>query len=200
MQQNATTIRWTQKHERAVELVVDGRKSDEEIAFELGIHRATLHRWKERPDFARRVDELRQKFRTEIEERGILERRNRLAALDDRWQRMKALIDARAADPQLQDVPGGATGLLVRSLRGLGRGDEFQIVEDVALDAALLKELREHEKQAAQELGQWTEKRELTGKDGGPVVVAGIPDLTKLSAEELELLERLLARATPDPA
>jgi hypothetical protein len=36
---------------------------------------------------------------------------------------------------------------------------------------ALLGELRAHERQAAEELGQWTEKRELTGKNGGPLEI-----------------------------
>ena len=50
------------------------------------------------------------------------------------------------------------------------------LVEVASLDVGLLKELREHEKQAAQELGQWTEKRELTGKDGGPIEIASPRD------------------------
>jgi hypothetical protein len=36
--------------------------------------------------------------------------------------------------------------------------------------------MRAHAKQAAQELGQWTEKKELTGKDGTPLVTVYLPD------------------------
>lgn len=46
----------------------------------------------------------------------------------------------------------------------------------------------------------YAERHEHSGPDGGPIVLVGVPDLTKLSADELEVLERLLARATPDPA
>lgn len=47
-----------------------------------------------------------------------------------------------------------------------------EIVYEYELDTGLLKELREHEKQAAQELGQWTERKELSGPDGGPIPVS----------------------------
>lgn len=36
----------------------------------------------------------------------------------------------------------------------------------------------------------------LTGKDGGPISIK--PDLSKLSVEELEELERIIGRASPD--
>jgi hypothetical protein len=43
---------------------------------------------------------------------------------------------------------------------------------------------------------------ELTGKDGGPLRVEDVtaPDLSKLSDAELETLEAMLAKATPDDA
>jgi hypothetical protein len=53
---------------------------------------------------------------------------------------------------------GGATGLLLKDYKGK---DADQPVYKV--DTRLLAELRAHEKQAAEELGQWSEKRELTG-------------------------------------
>jgi hypothetical protein len=57
------------------------------------------------------------------------------------------------------DVPGGTTGLLVKDYKGK---DADQPVYKV--DTRLLAELRAHEKQAAEELGQWSEKQELTGE------------------------------------
>ena len=52
----------------------------------------------------------------------------------------------------------------MRTLKQLGRGDEAETVEEFRVDTGLLKELRETEKQAAQELGQWAEKHEVTGE------------------------------------
>ena len=71
---------------------------------------------------------------------------------------MRQVIDERGGSAGLSDVPGGTTGLLVKDYKGK---DADQPVHKV--DTSLLAELRAHEKQAAEELGQWSEKRELTG-------------------------------------
>jgi hypothetical protein len=42
------------------------------------------------------------------------------------------------------------------------------VVEEYEVDTGLLKELREHEKQAAQELGQWSDKARA---EQGPIDV-----------------------------
>jgi hypothetical protein len=64
--------------------------------------------------------------------------------------------------------PGADKGLLARSYKQLGSGEDATIVEEYAVDGVLLKELREHEKQAAQELGQWSEKSRV---EQGPMQV-----------------------------
>jgi len=43
-------------------------------------------------------------------------------------------------------------------------------------------------------LGLFPNRHEVTGKDGGPIRVR--PDLSKLSEEELDVLERIIGRAT----
>ena len=68
------------------------------------------------------------------------------------------MIDERAASPDFAEVPGGTTGLLVKDYKGK---DADTLVYKV--DTGLLAELRNHEKQAAEELRQWSEKRELPG-------------------------------------
>ena len=88
----------------------------------------------------------------------ISSRNARVQMLQNRWDRMRRVIDERAASPAFADVPGGTTGLLVKDYKGK---DADQPVYKV--DTRLLAELRAHEKQAAEELGQWSEKRELTG-------------------------------------
>lgn len=69
---------------------------------------------------------------------------------------MLRVIEARSKD--MAEVPGGDTGLLVRKLKSIGSGENTKTVEEYAVDTGLLSELREHEKQAAQELGQWINK------------------------------------------
>ena len=115
----------------------------------------TLWEWRRQPEFQARVATLRAGIESEIFDRGIAIRANRVKALNDRWTRMRKLIEARAADPEMQDVPGGSTGLLTKNVKGVGGGDDFEVVPIYAADTALLKELRDHERQAAIELEQW---------------------------------------------
>jgi hypothetical protein len=174
---------WNEQKEQAALLVAQDKLSDELIAAELGIGRATLARWKVESDFRARVSEIVVEIKARVVARGIAERQNRLDALNDRWHKMKAVISQRATN--LASVPGGGnTGLLVRQVKGIGKGEDFQVIEEYAVDTGLLREMREHEKHAAIELGEWTEKREHKF------------NLSDLSNEELITLERITAKLT----
>src|SRR6266542_4946393 len=60
---------------------------------------------------------------------------------------------ARARD--LADIPGGNTGLLVRDYKGPNADQPVY-----KADTALMAEMRATERQAAEEMGQWVERRE----------------------------------------
>ena len=72
------------------------------------------------------------------------------------------MIEERADDPQFENVAGGRTGLITVDWKTLGAGESAQIMPIYSVDTGLLKELREHEKLAAQELGQWEERLATT--------------------------------------
>jgi Helix-turn-helix of insertion element transposase len=154
-------VRWTKPKERAALLLSEDRLTDEEIAADLGIRRRTLAYWKDDPEFAARVAEHVEAFRKAVRSRGIACLENRVDALSDRWKRMQRVITERAEELE-GECAGGGTGLLVRQVKSVGSGPLAREVEEFAVDTGLLKELREHEKQAAQELGQWTERRDVT--------------------------------------
>jgi hypothetical protein len=197
-------FQWTAQREQAALLVAADDLPDWEIAASVGIVKMTLERWKANPTFATRVQEHVARLAEVALKRGIAQREKRVAALHDRWKRMQRVIEARGADTSMVDVPGGDTGLLVRQVKNIQVADVWggldsdlqetkpskrtRLVEEYAVDTGLLKELREHEKQAAQELGQWVEKQHQVGVDR--------PDLSKLSDEELEELGRLVAKAS----
>lgn len=183
MSGNVSGFRWSGKTEMAAMLVAQDTLTDKQIAAECGVVERTLERWKLDPEFRARVQEHRDAFREQIRSEGIANRQNRVDALNDRWGRMRQVIEARAEEHA--DVPGGDTGLLVRQAKlvkvyetagappadqsdaegeVLYSGKRDVIVYEYAVDTSLLKELREHEKQAAQELGQWTEKQEHSGE------------------------------------
>jgi transposase-like protein len=153
---------WSKKRERAARLVAEDKLSDAQIAGELGIAKMTLERWKRHPEFRKRVDQHVEAYKAACLKRGIAQRERRVEVLNDLWERMQQVIAERAEAPEVQEVAGGKTGLITRTLKGIGKGEDFQVVEVFEVDTGLLRELREHQRQAAQELGQWTEKRETT--------------------------------------
>lgn len=157
---------WNKSTERAAQLIAEGRLEFPEIARLVGITRNTLYRWRKHPEFAAHVDrviaEMRAEVGAEVKRFAIMDVMNRVGAQNDRWNRMTRVIEERAADPSMAKVPGGKTGLLVRTIKGIGTGKSYKVVEEYAVEIGLLKELREIEKHAAQELGQWTEKQEIS--------------------------------------
>ena len=67
---------------------------------------------------------------------------------------MLLVIEERAESPDLADVPGGKTGLVTKTLKGIGSGDDFQVVEIYEVDTGTVKEIRALQEQVAEELGQ----------------------------------------------
>jgi hypothetical protein len=57
----------------------------------------------------------------------------------------------------MQEAAGGTTGLLVRTVKSVGKGNDAELIDLYEVDTGLLREIREFSKQAAQELGQWTD-------------------------------------------
>lgn len=132
----------------------------------------TLIRWRDLEAFTARVQALQDAMAAAVVSEGIALRTKRVAALNDRWNRMQRVIAERAEDPAVAYVPGGSTGLLVHTVKMIGGGRDATTVDEYAVDVGLLKELRAHEEQAAKELGQWTEKQEVIGgRDGSSVTV-----------------------------
>jgi hypothetical protein len=158
MSQNVTKFRWGQRQAEVANLLAEDALTDEAIAGKVGISRRQMARWKTHPEFRARVEAIVEELGDTARRRAIGRRTRRVAALDRRWQDLRRVIEERAADPAAQNIPGGSTGLLVRRSRVLGHGAQCHTIEQWELDVGLLRELRSHERQAAQELGQWGAK------------------------------------------
>lgn len=162
---------WGFKQRRAARLVAQDRVGDRQIAHTCAIGIATLTRWKREPEFAARVAEIRAELEAREVDALLAERQRRVRLLDRRHEVLEAVIEERAAEDKMRAIPGGTSGLVARKYKMIGFGKQAQRVEEYEVDVATLRELREIEKQAAIELGQWTEKRELSGQGGGPITV-----------------------------
>lgn len=181
-EQNGTRFLWTKAREKAALLVAEDARTDEEIATAVGVGRTTLHTWKQQPSFMARVEQHVATFREKIVARGIAERQNRVDALNDRWGRMQRVIEARAAEHwENPAVAGAEEGLHVRTVKLSATGKE---VEEYAIDTPLLKEIRAHEEQAAKELGQWTERQDVTS--GGKALKFSLMDVRAALGIEID--------------
>lgn len=153
-----------QLREHAAQLVAEGRLEYWQIAEKIGVDVSTLHRWRKEEKFAARVEEISEETSGRLLKLAIARKEYRVASLNRIQTKLETLIEDRAAD--MADVPGGGnTGLLVKQFKVSGE----TVVTEYAFDAAVVRELRAVKEQVAKELGQIVEKKELTGKDGGPL-------------------------------
>lgn len=181
--QEMTVFEWSRGRLEAAQLIAYGELSQDEIAARLQITRRTLYEWRQEPDFAARVDEVVGEIKAVLNRLAISHVERRVDRLNRDWLKLQAVISARAASPEMVGVPGGDTGLLVRTVKGVGSGDNFRLVCLYRVDVALLHELREIEKQAAQELGQWVTKTDLAST-GGPLVIQYVNDWRAHTADD----------------
>lgn len=173
MSDDTTTPKLTGKQEQAAALVAQDTLTDEAIAAEVGIRRATLHAWKQKiPAFNDRVAKLRAEFAEVARKHAIFTVEGRVKEYADRHARLKSVIEQRAE--RGGDAAGADTGLLVRTYKSIGTGENAYAQEEWAVDTGMLREMRELEKQAAQDLGQWAEKKEHSGPNGGPIPIQAI--------------------------
>jgi transposase-like protein len=81
---------------RAAELVAQDTLTDTRIAQSLGVAQMTLERWKRAPEFQAEVARIQEELRAAIRAEGIAHRQNRIDALNNRWNLMQQVIQARA--------------------------------------------------------------------------------------------------------
>ena len=141
--------------DRAAQLVAEDELSDSQIGRLCGIDRRTLTRWKKRLQFQEKIEQIRTVWKQELEGNSVSARLEHLALLDWSWKAMLEFVDHRARSPEMQNVPGGKTGLLYSRQKSFVSSGEVHILKDYYLDVKLLKALRRLEVRAAKQSGQW---------------------------------------------
>ena len=148
----------------------------------VGICLSTLTKWKRRPEFKERVAELTQVFADKVLKEGLARRELRVATLCRMHEKLEQIVAERAADTSLDGIPGARTGLVLRSIKLVGK----QRIETFISDTKLVKELRGTSEQIARELGQWQERVEIED--------------TSLADIMAKARQRKPAEATPQPS
>jgi hypothetical protein len=124
----------TKKRDKAAQLVAEDCLYDEKIAEEVEIGRRPLARWKTEPRFIARVEAIASAYAERVLNRGIARKERRVAVLNELHEKLLQVISERAESPDLATVPGGKTGLITKMLKGIGKGEDFQVVEAYEVD------------------------------------------------------------------
>ena len=170
MGHNETKSQLSGRHIRAAVLCAEDELSDEAIAANVGIGRATLNRWRELPEFAAEVERQKAAILAKALRLPIAKKHERLRVLNELHDKQLALIGARST--QYPDVPGADTGLIVGTLKQVkhitvstDEGTQTWTEEhwEYQFDAALVREIRATQEQAAKETGDWSETLNMTG-------------------------------------
>jgi hypothetical protein len=148
------------KHERFAQSVATGISATEaysSVGYSEAGAAASASRLLNNANVSARVEELKTSIAEGVVAVEIRKRSSRVEVLQDNLNRMCGLIEARALE--YSDDPGGATGLLAKDYRGKNAEQEIW-----KLDTALVTQINATMKQAAIEEGQWSEKREMSGR------------------------------------
>src|SRR5262249_43691411 len=175
----------TTKREKAAKLVAEDRLSDVKIASEVGISGRTLERWKGEPAFQERVAAVVKAYADQTLNSGLARRERRIQVLSELHDKLLMIMQERSCAPEYAPIPGGKTGLLLRRVKGLNaQGGEFET------GTGLVKEVRSLQEQVCRDVGQWKEKQEITGNNGGPLAYQDLTD-QQLDERIRELEEKL---------
>jgi Terminase small subunit len=135
-----------------------------------------------------RVNELWNKLSATTLQLQITDREQRLLALQDRWDRVRQAISARAVGDYAKMMQ---TGIVCRKVRVVGSGKNAREIEEYDIDTSAIEALNTVERRAAIETGQEQENVNVTGQISAKSIA-----LSKvMSLPELEELERKMAAA-----
>jgi hypothetical protein len=191
----------------AARLFAQGLCTVAEISQLVGVSTRTLHNWKNDPEFQIQLQHMSEAWRQKARLKGIGDPDRRLLRINDRWRRLQSIIEERAADPAVQDVPGGKSGLLAIDYRAEqyvefdAEGKPVRCTRQVPVyqvDTGLVDAMRKIEEHAAIHEGQWKTRVKLDAKieateETPPEAIT----LAKLLGREgvLKLKEKLRAQA-----
>lgn len=154
--EESTKFKWTLSKLQAARLIAEGQMADYAIAEKVNVNSVTIGRWKAHPDFRRKVVMYLNEINESVLAMGVANKSVRVGRLNERYNQIQEIVRERGESAEMQNVPGGKTGLLVHDVKGAA-GVAYDVYK---VDTALLGEEREIAKQAAVEMGQWNKNDE----------------------------------------
>ncbi len=170
-------FRWTPQQRLAVQGLASGETA-RTVAAEVGCSVRSLVLWQRHPEFADALRGALAEQQQAVGQWAVLVRSRRLECLAERHALLGQVIAERAA-AYAGAAPGTGTGLMWPDARLVkvvedetppettAEGEpvvksarRYVTVQSWRVDVATLRELRDLERQAAVELGEWTEKHE----------------------------------------
>jgi CBS domain-containing protein len=165
--------------EKAAQLIAGSQHSLKEIARQCRISLRCLDGWRADCPFQARIACHLEALQESIRTSGIADVHRRIQRKNDRWNRLHRIVEERARDPKMANVPGGESGLLVRKLRNVGGRAVAEFVTDTGLLAAMRAE--------ENDVGSEVERVDKARGARKPAERSG--DLSGLSNEELDRFE-----------
>jgi hypothetical protein len=157
---------WNAQREAVAIHIAQGKLSWKKIGDEVGISHATIWSWYQHPDFKARVEEHKTAFAAEMRSRALATHEGRLDSLYNLRDRiMKILEERQDRYDDKHEEPGMGSGLLNESVTIQVSDDETHarvMRREYRYESSLVRDLTLIETQIAKELGQYSEKAELT--------------------------------------
>jgi hypothetical protein len=143
---------------QAARLVAEDTLTDTQIATTVGVAQRTLERWKKRPPFLARIAEHQDAFKDAALAEGFADKRARIKVLNGTAQDIARWLAEN--DYEREEVKVAANG---------------EAISYKVFDHARYSQLRGALDDIAKEMGDRATRTEITGKDGGPLVLlAGV--------------------------
>jgi hypothetical protein len=164
--------------EKAAALVAEGKWTRPQIAHECNISLRCLDNWNRDPKF-QKLTETHLGTMQSMLSSGMGDSRRRVSCLTDQAFRCVRLIEARASDPALQQIPGIDSGLLRRRIKVVaGRP-----IGEVVTDTEPVRRLQSLLKQVAMEVQPLLDRQQNSSQVSAESTDTE-PDFKALSTEE----------------
>lgn len=142
-----------------VKMICEEGMTTTQVAESVGYPPSVVRMWLRRDDYQAKIREYHELFEEQMMQLSVAQKSRRIADLQTLLNKQKQVIDERAT--AYSHIPvGGGSGLLVKQTKSVGTGPTAYEVSEYVYDSAIVKDILSIHKQAAIELGQWSEKSE----------------------------------------